>query len=829
MNNVSLFHSFSKVAAADNTALSAAVNKAGHVVTASDVWANEIPFCGSADSLADIKTKFADNTAFPVGTLGYDLSTSKLYQKGKEDWSEITPAAVGGYVTISYKEKPVLRWYNKAHLTLLTPDNNGAPSNGFSAKYLGPNGDGVGAISQFVSSTDKIVNGIVSDGYDIAVYNDTTKLTKGTSTAAADNQWMDSAYAGMILFMCAQTSTKLSMTCFEYAGETLHEKIESISTTAKGGVSALSDSAKNAGFSITNPEGEPPTLDIATATITDGIFASTTGNKSKLVTAGDVENFVAKNAKVSVNGTSATKIAVNGTATGSNDLVKVVVTKDTTDGVALNLTATVDVANVNAGEFSSADANKLVTAIDAEEIATNVIDESINSTDANTIGGKIKDIKDTVDDIENALSGVAQVVNDLELSTTEAISDAITESKSYTDSEIDKIEQSISDALEAHSEDIAKVEAAIEGLTTTGLTREVLADGQTTASITNPQANVIYLVKDSTSETGAYVEYLYVNGNFEAIGTTSTDLSEYVKSVKINGSAYPANSTNKGVLDLGTVVTGLYNSIPSGLGGIGNTLPNNSSVYAGIASGRMEIGVADASTNGKGLVQLAANVADGSTTDVTTAKAVKDYAQKALTVNDCRETVTENDLWCTTATLDENGNLTITHNDVINPNINNSSSWNKTITKVEDNKAYVGDEFFANIQTNMIKDGHTMFYGSELASFNGDLNNLENGYMMFYETKLASFDVDLNSLKYGQLMFKGTQNLSKFEFKSDETESLSSLVNGKNMFNDSNLELFYAKLPSLVDGSHMFAYAENLNDFSSNNTLNSLKTGTCMF
>lgn len=291
MDNVSLFHSFSKVAAADNTALAAAVNKAGHVVTASDVWANEIPFCGSADSLADIKTKFADNTAFPVGTLGYDLSTSKLYQKGTEDWTEITQAAAGGYVTISYKDKPVLRWYNKAQLTLLTPENNGAPSNGFSAKYLGPAADGVGAISQFVSSTDKIVNGIVSDGYDVAVYDGTKKLTKGTSTAAADNQWMDSAYAGMILFMCAQTSKTLSMTCFEYVGDKLETSLSDIrqsikdisDVTLKGVVASVTadeNTAQKAGITVDN--------DVSTTPIIKFTAGSVTSGETKLVSGGAV-------------------------------------------------------------------------------------------------------------------------------------------------------------------------------------------------------------------------------------------------------------------------------------------------------------------------------------------------------------------------------------------------------------------------------------------------------------------------------------------------------------------------------------------------------------
>ena len=399
MDNVSLFHSFSKVAAADNTALSAAVNKAGHVVTASDVWANEVPFCGSADSLADIKTKFVDNTAFPVGTLGYDLSTSKLYQKGEADWTEITPAATGSYVTISYKNKPVLRWYNKAPLTLLTPENNGAPSNGFSAKYLGPAGDGVGAISQFVSSTDKIVNGIVSDGYDIAVYNGSTKLTKGTSTAAADNQWMDSAYAGMILFMCAQTSKNLSMTCFEYVGEKVSNVIDTIAaqgSTIDTHTSEISEIKEKLGLEDTTPDGTP------------SLGGRVTDNEAALRTLLGLES----TAKVVATESIATTAAA--AATNAINAIEVASTGDhgiTASQTKGEIALSVVVATVGEdGAIAEASADNVVTATGAQNIAkaaataaiTDAIGEGSAITEevqsqitAATLEGKISDDTDS--------------------------------------------------------------------------------------------------------------------------------------------------------------------------------------------------------------------------------------------------------------------------------------------------------------------------------------------------------------------------------------------------------------------------------------------------
>jgi hypothetical protein len=68
----------------------------------------------------------------------------------------------------------------------------------------------------------------------------------------------------------------------------------------------------------------------------------------------------------------------------------------------------------------------------------------------------------------------------------------------------------------------------------------------------------------------------------------------------------------------------------------------------------------------------------------------------AVKVLDGRGTsVTANDLWGTTATMDADGVITIAHDWVTNPNSN--KAWDSTITKVKDNKAYVGDTVHANI------------------------------------------------------------------------------------------------------------------------------------
>ena len=106
-----------------------------------------------------------------------------------------------------------------------------------------------------------------------------------------------------------------------------------------------------------------------------------------------IADYVATNAKVSVNGQSATTITVAGTAEGSADLVKVVVTEDKTitDKIGLTLTATLDAAVLN--EDGSIDKDGVVIATIAQEIAETVADTAITNA-ITTDNGAIKDAID---------------------------------------------------------------------------------------------------------------------------------------------------------------------------------------------------------------------------------------------------------------------------------------------------------------------------------------------------------------------------------------------------------------------------------------------------
>ena len=199
--------------------------------------------------------------------------------------------------------------------------------------------------------------------------------------------------------------------------------------------------------------------------------------------------------------------------------------------------------------------------------------------------------------------------------------------------------------------------------------------------------------------------------------------------------------------------------------------------------------------------------------------------------NDTRETVTENDLWGQYIETKSDGTI-IVHDDwVTNPGASNYSPWHESITNVEDNKAYTSSGFYANIQTEKIKDGEYMFYFcSNLTSFNSDLSSLTNGYSMFYKcSNLTSFSSDsigspvkLSSLTNGNSMFSYCSNLTSF------TSDLSSMTNGSWMFNScTNLTSFTSDLSSMTNGSSMFNKCSNLTSFSSN--LSSLTSCYDMF
>ena len=197
---------------------------------------------------------------------------------------------------------------------------------------------------------------------------------------------------------------------------------------------------------------------------------------------------------------------------------------------------------------------------------------------------------------------------------------------------------------------------------------------------------------------------------------------------------------------------------------------------------------------------------------------------------DTRVTITENDLWGQYIETKSDGTI-IVHDDwVTNPNASNYSGWNSSITNVNKNKAHTSSGFYANIQTEKIKDGNYMFYGcANLQSFYADLSSLSNGSRMFcncsklYHISSPDYsELNLNSLIDGSDMFYECSQLTSFD------ADLSSLIDGSNMFsNCTQLKSIYSDLSSLSNGERMFYYCNALTTVPSD--LHNLKNGNGMF
>lgn len=108
--------------------------------------------------------------------------------------------------------------------------------------------------------------------------------------------------------------------------------------------------------------------------------------------------------------------------------------------------------------------------------------------------------------------------------------------------------------------------------------------------------------------------------------------------------------------------------------------------------------------------------------------------------------ITPYDIWEALPVVSDDGLLSLK-----NFHIPDASKWNSliyepnnlTITKVENNKAYNGEQFVCNIQSEKIKNGSQLFFNCpELLTFNCDLSSLNNGDLMFFNTKLDSISVE---------------------------------------------------------------------------------------
>lgn len=548
------FHTFNVVPAGATSELAVAVNKAGHIVQASEVRAEAVPYCGLQGSLDAIKSAYA---TYPIGTLASVRNSDNLYQKTAEGvWTQIAIPAKGGFTAITANGQAVsdtnpaiLRWHYQVPLTYLDATNNGQDSNRFSAKYLGV--DGVSeAINQFVSSTDNIYNNAVSSGYDVKITKGGTAMNKGESEA--NDQWMDSPYSGMILFMKQQaTGSDIRMTCFEYVGKTVQEQLASIKVDTAGGIKGVT---AGTGITVddTTGDGLKPTISVNTDVIatkqhvTDSINAlnstynggagisvvQTNGVVSSIITTATVTNtgeiteghskiVVADQAKAIANKAAADKIATELTATTGSIAQAIETAKQS----AINNAK----VTVKTGTTSEA-----ITELTLTDTSTSSDDIKISITpQSNTAGDNKLNLK-----VSAATSTLAKKADTLsaEGKNTTVATGTAPEVKVVLGGTVS------SPTLTVTATDVASA-STLAALATT-VNEHIAAKGgaltlqlaDSLASIEKPSTEVIYLIPAADSkDSNVKDEYIYVNGQFEKIGSTAVSLAGYATEAFVTG------------------------------------------------------------------------------------------------------------------------------------------------------------------------------------------------------------------------------------------------------------------------------------------------------
>ena len=434
INNLNLlnetFHVFSKSPASNVTTLGGARLKSGHTTTASDVWADEIPAFFSAANQA----KF---DLFSTLAVKDDLCIfgGKVYQHNGTQFVSLGTEAevlVDG-ATFQKNNKDVIKYHkNRTAINLTADNNNGDGSNDLSAKIYDAATGSTNFVSQFISSTDKMVAGVPSLAYDATVVAGGVKLAEGLTN---DNDYICNAYAGVIQFNKARSSG-VTVSAWEYIGDKLTTSISSIrqsikdisDVTLKGVVASVNadeNTAQKAGITVDNS--------ITTTPVIKFTAGSVAANETKLVTGGAVKTYVdtAISDATLTSGDNAIASATSDTAT---KLVTAEQVKEYVDENAkVTLTAGTGISIPNGGTPGTSFEVSIAS------------DYLVKASDVTAISDRVTTLETvTVPELEGTISGVSQAVADIETSlSTGTIHDEIAAAKSAADAAMEEAQKKV--------------------------------------------------------------------------------------------------------------------------------------------------------------------------------------------------------------------------------------------------------------------------------------------------------------------------------------------------------------------------------------------------
>jgi hypothetical protein len=244
-NKLSLFHGFSKTPVSANITLGNAINKAGHTVSSTEVWADDIPYFGTmasrtgAHGLLSKDAKYGDMCKFP------EDNKTKYFQRNQTAWTEnasfdvlwtdVTDDFKDGFKFINSKGKAVIIYHENKYITNLDGDNNANTDSENCAARLWVSVDKKGEalptgqtrlVEQFVGPTDKALNGLASVDYAPVVKK------VGVSKPYEDgNQYSMLCATGTILWNTdtANNGTQYTISCFEYIGDKVSDSFTKLS------------------------------------------------------------------------------------------------------------------------------------------------------------------------------------------------------------------------------------------------------------------------------------------------------------------------------------------------------------------------------------------------------------------------------------------------------------------------------------------------------------------------------------------------------------------------------------------------------------------------
>ena len=902
INNNVKFHAFSKSPVSPDTTLGGAVNPSGHTITTSQVRAQDIPaflntFAGSKqDAITWLGTNYAtpahNDIAYYGGEFkaGFDTPKCLKYNGKTSTWEDFdlkyTDRANSVLRTTlkNADDKDVLAIHQDCSTVFVDGGNNAATNSNRWSLFVKKSDGSI--LDHFVASTDKIVAGMPSLGYNALVMLNNAAIDEGE----LDANYVGNTFAGIIHLNKQYDNgddSKFKVTCFEYIGEKLDESITAISdsvkdiinTTMQGVVASVgaTTAATAAGISVDSSVTTSPKIDLTTGSVTSG--------ETKLVSGGTVASAIDTAVKI-----TGIQVKVgSGTAqtlTPTNKVVTIEIPE-------------VQAAVVSGGEITT---DGFAKASDAKAIAEKAISTSLAGTTDGTIGKAIATAKSGAEQTAATALSTARGEITTEIGTAvSGLESKLTTGEGSLGAKVAALETATGTTLPAAIEQaLTDAKAYSDSLHTTSLDYVVLGDSESLPTASADTLGKIYLVAsqnttaaDGAAISGAYVEYMTrkigdgetATYTWEKIGTTEADLYGYAKSVTINGYTYTASAANAGVLNLGTVVSFIaYGNDDSK----GVSPDNQRSIQAFIADGGgLYLGIASAADSVMGVSkmftgnywQLPSTATDTAVSTLTASAMFSNIDAKLDDKADANNVVNSingakgeikfcvhNGVSNPSSPIgwegEGSGSATTTHANLWGTGIYTSQST-KNIAIVDsfvglpwayDNYAYlqlaalpsdavtVENNFVMNasgkvittIRPERMYSGFSAQAAKGLKSFVGDLPNLTtatygdgDAKRTFYEcTALESFIGDLSSLENGDTMFCGCSKLTTF------ISDLSSLTDGHGMFYNCNLdaeslECIAETLPTVTSGEISIGYGCSAADAEACKTAIEAKGWTC--